>query len=307
VSYVGLAEVQYEWNALDQALHSALEGVKLAEFGGFTSYLLAGYARLVEIYLARRDLDAASRTFVTAERLAQRYDYPYIDGVLAGLRVRLWVAHGDLTAVREWLRGYVLGPAASVDLALEARYIAAVRALLATGQTGEALTLLGPVMAAAEANGRTGRLIELLVLQALTFQAQDDMKRSLVALEHALALAESEGYVRTFVDEGEPATRLLRRAVVDGIVPGYAGRLLVALEESWQQAPPAAQPFTEPLTEREMQVLRLVAAGLSNPEIAHELVIALSTVKSHINHIYGKLGVKNRMLAIDRARAMDLL
>lgn len=307
VAYVGLAEVQYEWNDLDRALCSALEGVELTESGGFTSYLLAGYARLIEIYLARRDLEAASRTFATAERLAQIHDYPYMAGVLAGLQVRLWVAHGDLTAAREWLRGLVLGPAASVDLALEARYLAAVRALLATGQTGEALTLLAQVMAAAEENGRTGRLIEILVLQALAFQAQDDMKRSLAFLKHALTLAEPQGYVRTFVDEGEPAARLLRRAVVEGIVPGYAGRLLAALEESRQHAPPATQTLVEPLTEREREVLRLVAAGLSNPEIARELVIAVSTVKSHINHIYGKLGVKNRMLAIDRARAVGLL
>ena len=228
-------------------------------------------------------------------------------GVLAGLQVRLWVAHGDLAPASAWLRSLVLGPAASIDLALEARYLAAVRALLALDQPGKALEPLALVMAAAEANGRIGRLIEILVLQALAFQAQDDMKRSLAALGQALTLAEAEGYVRTFVDHGQPAARLLRRAVVEGIVPRYAGRLLAALEKDRQQASPAAQILVEPLTEREMEVLRLVAAGLSNPEIARELVIAVSTVKSHINHIYGKLGVKNRMLAIDRARAVGLL
>ena len=307
IAYVGLAEVQYEWNDLDRALPSALEGVELTESGGFTSYLLAGYARLVEIYLARQDIEAASRTLSTAERLSQRHDYPYMAGVLAGLRVRLWVVHGNLAAASEWLRGCVLGPTERIDLALEARHLAAVRGLLALDGVAEALALLARALAAAEADGRIGSLIEILVLQALAFQAQADMTRALAALEQALALAEPEGYVRTFVDEGEPMARLLHRALAQGIASRYVARLLAAFEKSAAARLPVAGALVEPLTERELEVLRLIATGLSNREIAQELVIAVSTVKSHINHLYGKLDAQSRTQAVAKAQALDLL
>jgi LuxR family maltose regulon positive regulatory protein len=118
-----------------------------------------------------------------------------------------------------------------------------------------------------------------------------------------LSLAEPEGYIRSFVDEGEPMAHLLRRALARGITPGYASRLLAAFGES----PPAAQALVEPLTARELEVLRLVAGGLSNREIAQQLVVAVSTVKSHINHLYGKLEVKNRTQAVARAQELGLL
>jgi LuxR family maltose regulon positive regulatory protein len=142
---------------------------------------------------------------------------------------------------------------------------------------------------------------------ALAFQAQGDVDRALSALERALSLAEPEGYVRTFIDEGEPMARLLRRALSQGIAPNYVARLLAALGEEAELASPAMESLIEPLTERELDVLRLIVAGLSNPEIAEELVIAVSTVKSHINHIYSKLGVTSRTQAVARARELRLL
>jgi LuxR family maltose regulon positive regulatory protein len=150
------------------------------------------------------------------------------------------------------------------------------------------------------------------VLQALAFQDLGDDGRALSALGHALSLAEQEGYVRSFVDEGKPMARLLRHALVEGMAPSYVGKLLAAFGESTQPAPPATQafdpqPLIEPLTEREMEVLRLIAAGLSNAEIARELVIAVSTVKTHINHIYGKLDVRSRVQAVAKVQALDLL
>ena len=113
--------------------------------------------------------------------------------------------------------------------------------------------------------------------------------------------------MRIFVDEGEAMARLLRCALARGIAPSYVSRLLAAFGESAPAASPVAQALVEPLTERELEVLRLIAAGLSNQEIAHELVVALSTVKSHVNHIYGKLGVKSRTQAVVRAQELDLV
>jgi LuxR family maltose regulon positive regulatory protein len=129
----------------------------------------------------------------------------------------------------------------------------------------------------------------------------------LSALEQALFLAQPEGYARTFVDEGEPIAHLLCRALTQGIAPGYASRLLASLDERPSTISPAKPALVEPLTERETEVLHLIAAGLSNREVAQELVIAVSTVKPHINHLYGKLEGKNRSQAVAREQELDVL
>jgi LuxR family maltose regulon positive regulatory protein len=169
------------------------------------------------------------------------------------------------------------------------------------------VALLSRLLEAAEAGKRAGSLIHILPLLALAFQAQGDVDRALSALSRVLILAEPEGYVRTFVDEGEPMARLLRQALSRGIAPDYVARLLAAFEQEVEPAPPGMASLVEPLTERELDVLRLVVAGLSNPEIADELVIAVSTVKTHINHIFGKLGVDSRTRAVAKAQELALL
>jgi LuxR family maltose regulon positive regulatory protein len=307
LAHVGLAQVLYEWNDLDAALGHALQGIELTRSGGFTSYLLAGYARLSEVYQARGDLLEASHALETAQRLADRRDFSYMTAVLAKLRVRMWLAQGHLAAASQWLREHDLGPSDEVNLAREVEQLTAVRVLLALGQPTEALPLLARLLEAAEKAGRMRSLIEILALQALALRARGDADRALSALERALALAQPEGYVRTFVNEGEALARLLHRVLMRGIAPGYVSELLAASGGSAQPGAPVAQALVEVLTEREMEVLRLIAAGLSNREIARELVVAVSTVKSHINHIYGKLDVKNRTQAIARAQTLGLL
>jgi LuxR family maltose regulon positive regulatory protein len=159
----------------------------------------------------------------------------------------------------------------------------------------------------AQAAQRIGSAIKIQALQALVFQAHDDQDQALSTLEPALSLAESEGYVRTFIDEGVPMARLLRQALSEGIAPSYVTRLLAASGETAEPRSTVAQPLVEHLSERELEVLRLIAAGLSNAEIAEELFIAVSTVKSHINHIYGKLGATNRIQAVAQAQELGLL
>lgn len=154
-----------------------------------------------------------------------------------------------------------------------------------------------------------GYVIEILALQALALQGQGDILPAVTALERALSLAEPEGYVRVFVDEGPSMAPLLYEAAARGIAPQYTGRLLAAL--------PAAEPaskfqklpveMVEPLSERELEVLQLIAEGLSNQEVAQRLFITLGTVKWHTSNIYGKLGVKNRTQAVAQARALGIL
>jgi LuxR family maltose regulon positive regulatory protein len=163
-----------------------------------------------------------------------------------------------------------------------------------------------------------GSVIETLVLQALAHHAQGDISAALLPLGHALSLAEPEGYVRLFLDEGSPMAQLLREAAGRGILPDYTGKLLAAFEaegqtsaasagESPPPTPPTSQPLVEPLSQRELEVLRLFKTELSGPEIANQLVIALSTVRTHTKRIYSKLNVKDRRAAVKRATELGLI
>jgi LuxR family maltose regulon positive regulatory protein len=177
----------------------------------------------------------------------------------------------------------------------------------------KAMGLLERLLKAAEEGKRTGSVIEILVLQALAHEAQGDASPALVPLERALTLAEPEGYIRIFVDEGPPMARLLYEALSQGISPNYAQRLLRAFpveepEQAYSSKPQAPKSeWVEPLSKREIEVLQLISEGLTNQEIATRLYLSLHTVKVHARNIYGKLGVKNRTQAAARGKALGIL
>jgi LuxR family maltose regulon positive regulatory protein len=178
----------------------------------------------------------------------------------------------------------------------------------------EALGLLARLLLAAEAGERMRSVIEILLLQALAHEVQDTPSGALAPLARALALAEPEGYVRLFVDEGDPMNQLLHEAAKHKILPAYISKLCAAITPGSGQAEtsaitpsPSPQPLIEPLSERELDVLRLLRTELSGPEIARELVIALSTVRTHTKSIYSKLNVNSRRAAVKRAADLDLL
>jgi LuxR family maltose regulon positive regulatory protein len=156
-------------------------------------------------------------------------------------------------------------------------------------------------------------VIEILMLQALSLQTQEDTDQAITTLEKALTLAQPGGFIRVFVDEGPPMARLLYKALTHGIAPDYTRRLLAAfpiaeperIDPSESQVPESE--LVEPLSEREIEVLQLIAKGLTNPEIASRLFLSLNTVKVHTRNIYGKLGVHNRTQAVARARALGIL
>jgi LuxR family maltose regulon positive regulatory protein len=307
MAYVGIAGPLYEWNDLDGATHHALEGIRLSELGGRVSDLLRGRVVLAQVYQAQGDVDRASETIQGAERLAQRYDYAFLMAQVAELQVRLWMAQGNVAAASRWVEEHRSSPVDELNSAHEVEQTAVARVLIAQGRPDESLSLLSRLLEAAEAAGRKGSVIRILAHQALAFQGQADVEGASSALERALSLAEPEGYVRTFLDEGEPMAKLLLQALSRDIAPNYVARLLAAFGQEVKLKPFAGQSLVEPLSGREIEVLRLIAAGLSNPEIAGELVIAVSTVKSHVNHIYGKLGVESRTRAVARARELGLL
>jgi len=185
-------------------------------------------------------------------------------------------------------------------------YPVLARLWLAEGRPAEALALLEAALPVAEKTNRIGLVIEYEILIALAAQTLGQSEKARQSLERALSLAEPDGFLRIFVDEGGPMARLLYEAASHGIKPEYVGRLLAAFPTDIAPAPKRVE-MVEPLSERELEVLRLIAAGLSNEEIAQRLVLSLPTIKWHTSNIYGKLGVKNRMQAVATARTLGVL
>ena len=187
------------------------------------------------------------------------------------------------------------------------------RLFILQGQTVKALDLLASLLAEAGHLGRTDLTIEIQILRALAFQSEGNDAQAMDALTEALSLAEPGGYIRIFLDKGRSMARLLRQAASRGIAPAYVAKLLAAFDapesEVMAAGPQYRHPQTliEPLSEREMEVLGLLAAGMSNPEIAEELYIAVSTVRSHCKSIYGKLNVHKRWDAVHRAQELGLI
>jgi LuxR family maltose regulon positive regulatory protein len=235
------------------------------------------------------------------------------------LKTRVWVRKGRLVEALGWTGEQGLSVDDDLSYLREFEHITLARVQIAEYKSNrderavfQAIELLERLLQAAEEGGRTGSVIEILVLQALAYEAQGDIPPALVSLESALALAEPEGYVRIFVDEGMPMAHLLSEAAAHGIMPDYSGKLLAVFESEAQKSEdtsylPSTQPLIEPLSQRELEVLQLMALGLSNREISERLFLALSTVKGHNRRIFGKLGVQRRTEAVARARELGLL
>jgi LuxR family maltose regulon positive regulatory protein len=201
------------------------------------------------------------------------------------------------------------------------------RVLLTRREHDVALDLLERLFGLAQAMGSMGSAIEILAVEALAFDARGDEARAMAALGRALSLAEPEGYVRTFVDEGEPMATLLqkwlraqRKEQLSGsspqnASPEYVRKLFTAFRRpsgsrapsTRADTPPTAQPLPDPLSERELEVLRLIVAGKSNREISGQLFVTVDTVKKHLTHIFVKLGVRSRTQAVARARELGLI
>jgi LuxR family maltose regulon positive regulatory protein len=272
-------------------------------------------ARLKE---SEGDLDAALDLLNAAKRLYVRNPVPDARPVEA-LKARIYIRQGRLNKALDWVRERGLSVDDDLSYLREFEHMTLARVLIATYQYGhadhtilEALGLLERLLRAAEASRRMGSVIEILVLQSLAHEAQGNIPLALVELEHALTLAEPEGYFRLLLEQGPPMARLLYEALVRGIAPDYVHKLLAAFDSEAQTRTGESdtvpvQPLVEPLSERELEVLQLVAQGLSNREISERLFLALDTVKGYNRRIYGKLQVQRRTEAVARAHELGLL
>jgi LuxR family transcriptional regulator, maltose regulon positive regulatory protein len=322
MALVGLAGVLYERDELEAALAHATEGVGLWRQLSYGLQLVAGLATLARIRQAQGDPAGALEAIAEAERVGLSPTMVALLNPAPATRARLALARGEVAEAARWVRQRGLGPADEPSYPREREYLVLARVLLAQHAPDRALGLLERLRALAVAQGRTGSVIEVLVLQALARQASGDEPAGLAALAEALALAAPEGYLRAFVDEGAPMATLLGKLVTTPatlqpvaahVWPAFLDRLLEAFEQAGQAAVPhsrrgAALPgLVAALSAREVEVLGLLAAGKSNPAIAEELVITLDTVKRHVTHILDKLGAANRTQAVTRARELGLL
>jgi len=301
--YVGMSEVHRERGDLQAATQQLLRSQELGEYNGLPQNPYRWRVAMARIRQAEGDLDGALDLLNEAERLYVGDFFPNVRPVPA-LKARVWIAQGRLGEARGWAREQGLSADDDLSYLREFEHITLARALLARSPVREAIRLLERLLPAAEQGERTRHVIEITVLRALAHQTLRDIPAALAGLERALTLAEPEGYVRVFADEGPPMASLLRVAEKQRIGGNYAGRLLAAMDERHD---PVKQVLIEPLSERELDVLRLLGTELGGPAIARELMVSLNTVRTHTKHIYAKLAVTNRRAAVRRARELDLL
>ncbi len=324
---IGLGSLWGEWNDLEAAEGYLLESIELAlqwsELASFDAYI-----PLVRIRTARGDSEGAREAMATAQRLALRSELTEVDDLVVDLQQALFsVTEGDLEGATRWAEGRGLLPGAAGEREpipaavpdplrermLKYEQIVLARLLIALDRAAEALELLDSLLVQARELNRVDLIIEVQILRARAWQAAGDDDQAIEALAEALSLAEPGGWVLTFLEEGPVMAGLLRRAASLGISPAYVASLLAAFDAAGPGERPTepqarpTQPLVEPLSERELEVLRLLAAGLSNPEIAEQLYIAVSTVRSHCKSIYGKLNVHKRWDAVHRAQELGLL
>jgi LuxR family maltose regulon positive regulatory protein len=326
---IGLGELAREWNQVRTAERCFLEGIELTRKWGRIS-AMDGYLGLARLRQVLGDEDGADEALEEAQALAVQFDATEIDDWIVGMaQAHLWATRAATTssyvdALERWIEQRELEDVTRITAPpdgvppmdqrmrkYEMTVVARLR--LIQQRPGEALALMDSIQPLFEERGRVRMTIEALILRALSHQMLQDQEKALASLGRALSLTEQEGYVRIFLDEGEPMRQLLKQAALCGLAPGYVQELVTGFDAPMPGRSEGAdvgippQPLLEPLSEREMDVLRLLGAGLSNPEIAEELYIAVSTVRSHCKSIYGKLNVHRRWDAVQRAQELGLL
>jgi LuxR family maltose regulon positive regulatory protein len=305
-AYLGLARILYEWNDLDAAELHGQQGIELARnIDSNDAFALCGLF-LARLKLAQGDVAGAAGVLAEADQFVRSHNFGHRMPDLAAAQVLVLLAQGSLVA--------------AADLAEKNKlFVSQARVHLARGDAVAALTVLEPQRRKLEAKGWQAERLELMVVQAAALQEDGQKDEAMRLLGDALALAERGDLIRTFVDGGPPMTRLLGEAVARGMMADYVAKLLAAFENETkgdergtrEKVPPLdvrpSPALVEPLSARELEVLQLIADGMTNQEIASRLYLALNTVKAHTRNIYGKLGANSRTQAVAKARALRVL
>jgi LuxR family maltose regulon positive regulatory protein len=315
-AYVYLSGIYYEWNDLEIARRYAIEGIKLCERVGLIMDQAVGYVNLARVHVAEGNLESAQEACQSARELSQLMkDYVYTRRWVEDCRVRLWIAQENNEALLSWVENTDLKIDDPPNFKRDIDQLILARALVALGSRypsstyiEDALILLTRLRELAETGGWYGKAVEIIVLQAMALHAVEKYAEAIITLENALSLAEIEGYLRTFIDEGAPMLNLLTK-VAEHVTPqDFVNKLIKSFNAAESTEPiPAPQKLVEPLSAREMDVLRMLSTDFSGPEIAEEMHIALTTLRFHTRNIYSKLSVNNRRTAVRRAESLDLI
>lgn len=296
-AHLGLARILYQWNDLDAAERHARQSLQLARQLGNTDRVVAGEVLLARLKLARGDAPGAAAVLADAGQVARRHNFVLLVPEVAAAQVVASLRQGNLVAAAHL--------AQADDLPLSQ-----ARIRLARGEAGEALTALEPLCRRAEAKDWKDERLKVMVLQAVALRAHGEKDKAVQRLDDALALAEPGKLIRVFLDEGAPLEELLAEAAALRIRPDYLDRLRAGFEAETRKNETKSAPapaLIEPLSQRELEVLRLIARGFSNQEISEGLFLALDTVKGHNRRIFEKLQVQRRTEAVARARELGLL
>ncbi|MGF7032280.1 LuxR family maltose regulon positive regulatory protein [Paenibacillus mucilaginosus] len=299
-AHLGLARISYQRNDLEAAEAHAGQAIRLARMLQQTDRAVAGEVFLAGLMLARGEVSAAAAILAQAEGEARELQFGSQLPSIAGAQVRVLLQQGRAEAAAELARKHGL-------------HLSEARVHLAQGDPAAALSVVEPLREKAEAEGLADERLKAMLLQAAALYACGQEAKALRLLAEVLTAAVPAGFIRLFVDEGASVQRLLSKAAAQGVLPAYTGRLLEAFqpEERGERTAPAPlhpdERLIEPLSERELEVLQLIAQGLSNQEIGERLFLALSTVKGHNRHIFDKLGVQRRTEAVARARRLGLV
>jgi LuxR family maltose regulon positive regulatory protein len=322
MSIVGLGILAYEWNDLEEASRDLHEGLKLARIWNNWEALLPGYLSLAQLMATQGNWDEA---FIALQDLNDVLNKlaPIMLTIVEAYRAWLFTLRGNLEEGRNWIETAGLDPEGEIDKKLEAEDLILARIFYAQGKTNLALKLTARLREMAETEESWGRAIQIMALQAILFDSSGLHEVAIRTLLSALKLAAPQGYQRTFLNEGQVMENLVRRlecvekesgelndlsaylqALIDGFEHEKVGlpAIRTGIEGSLQPSSTAHKPFIEPLSKREQDVLRLMADGASNKEIAQQLFLSVNTVKKHITNIFGKLGVTTRIQAVDKGR-----
>jgi ATP/maltotriose-dependent transcriptional regulator MalT len=308
--FIELSQVYYEWDQLDNAFQYAKQGLELCQKWGNIDLQAVGYAQLARIEHIFSHHDEMHAAFQAAEQLL-RYDLaPRYSICVKSVLARLQIDQGNYEYASNFLKHADIDIAISsgeIPFILEPLYLILLRLDLVQRRYDHALELGNHLLRRAEAGKRTGRIIEILILQALIYYSINDIVQAITILGKAVQLAQPDGYRRVFLDEGRIMMKLLYQVKVHQTGGDFISELVPRLGVEGGQAVLSSQRLVEPLTKRELELFKLIEQGYTNQDIAEKLVISIPTVKRHISNIYSKLGAKNRTQAISLGRELDLL